>query len=296
MKRLGLLIGFLLLLLLPGKSNGQATIDESIRIISYNIWNGFEKNSRKDTFIRWIRQQDPEVVALQELVGFSEDDLATLGAAYGHPYVAILKEEGYPVGITSKSPITVKTKQVEGFWHGMMHVETYGLNILVIHLSPFEWNFRLKEAQAITAYIEKNRLDKCLIMGDFNSFSPFDAQVVESHTELKNDMLSWDKEQEKYKNMRGDHFDYSVIGTFLSHGFTDACQLFVPAERRMTFPTANLYDWEWGDKRLNSLSQRLDYIMVSPDLVPSVVQARVHNGEETDPISDHYPVSIDIKP
>lgn len=295
MKRIGSLIWLILLLTVPIKSKGQVSVDSSVKIISYNIWNGFEEESRRETFIQWVQENDPEIVALQELVGFTEQDLAALGATYGHPYVAILKEKGYPVGITSKQPIEVFTRQIDDYWHGMMHVKTYNLDVIVIHLSPFEWSYRLKEARAITAYIENKKLDSYLIMGDFNSFSPFDADVLETRTALIEDMKDWDHKQKEYRNMRGDRFDYSVISEFLSKGMADACQLFVPAKQRTSYPTSTLYGWEWGDKRLESLGQRLDYIMVAPRLINCIIKATVHNGKETDTISDHYPVSIELK-
>ena len=81
---------------------------------------------------------------MTELVGFTEKNLGQLASEYGHKYYAIVKEEGYPVGITSNEPITVVKKQVEGFWHGMLHVKTHGLDIIVTHLSPHDWKFRLK--------------------------------------------------------------------------------------------------------------------------------------------------------
>lgn len=294
-KKVFLLSCLLLWLLFPSTGRGELCGNEKIRVVSYNIWNGFEKDAgRKDKFTGWIKQQNPDIVALEELVGFTENDLKELAASYGHPYAAIVKEEGYPVGITSRKPITVVTRQVEGFWHGMLHVKTYGIDVIVTHLSPFEWQYRLKEARAITEYIRERKLDSCLVMGDFNAYSPFDADEVESHTALKANMAEWDKKQPVYRNMRGNKFDYSVLACFLSSGFADACQLFVPAAQRMSYPAAFLYNWSWGDPRLKMLGERLDYILVSPALTPYCTQARVHNGTETEGISDHYPVSVEL--
>lgn len=53
----------------------------------------------------------------------------------------------YPVGLTSKQPVTVVKKQLEGFWHRMLHARTAGLNLIVSHLSSFEWKFRTQEAE-----------------------------------------------------------------------------------------------------------------------------------------------------
>ena len=96
--------------------------------------------SRRANFIDWIKGQQPDILAITELVGFTEKNLGQLASEYGHKYYAIVKEEGYPVGITSNEPITVVKKQVEDFWHGMLHVKTYGLDIIVTHLSPHDWN------------------------------------------------------------------------------------------------------------------------------------------------------------
>ena len=288
MKRLHILYTLLFILLLPVTSNGQPAGKEKLRIISYNIWNGFEHNAhRRANFIDWIKGQQPDILAMTELVGFTEKNLGQLASEYGHKYYAIVKEEGYPVGITSNEPITVVKKQVEGFWHGMLHVKTHGLDIIVTHLSPHDWKFRLKEAQMLTKYIQDNQLDNCMVMGDFNAYSETHAQLIEN-------MQKWDAEQETYRNMRDGRLDYSVLSQFLSIGLTDICRLYVPADKRTTFPAAFLYGWQHGDTRLHGIGERLDYILVSPSLVSRCLDARIHNGIETEGISGHYPVSVDL--
>ena len=295
MKRLHILYTLLFIWLLPVTSNGQPAGKEKLRVISYNIWNGFEHDaSRRANFINWIKGQQPDILAMTELVGFTEKDLGQLASEYGHKYYAIVKEEGYPVGITSNKPITDVKKQVEDFWHGMLHVKTHGLDMIVTHLSPHDWKFRLKEAQMLTSYIQDNQLDNCMVMGDFNAYSPFDADWVETHAQLIENMQKWDAEQETYRNMRDGRFDYSVLSKFLSIGLTDICRLYVPADKRTTFPAAFLYGWQHGDTRLHGIGERLDYILVSPSLVSRCLDARIHNGIETEGISDHYPVSVDL--
>lgn len=294
MKNLHLYSFACLLFLFSTAAVPQPSVGKSLHIIEYNIWNGFEKDSvRRARFVDWMKQRQPDITGLTELVGFKATDLAGLAKEYGHPYSAIVKEEGYPVGVTSRFPIEVVSRQVDDFWHGMLHVRTCGLNVIVTHLSPFEWKYRLEEARKIVRYIEENRLDSCLVMGDFNAYSPFDAEEVETHGSLKENMIEWDTSQKKYRNMRGEHFDYSVLSTFLSAGMADPCQIYVkPASKRMTFPTAFLYNWEWDDGRLPAFRERLDYILISPELVPDCADAKVYNGRDTEGISDHYPVGI----
>lgn len=113
----------LLLLLLMGSSslgvNAQNTKTYErdwrtdrvkVKIISYNIMEGFGRGEDKDRMARftaWVKEQSPDVLALNELCGFTEAKLKALAASYGHPYVAIVKEKGYPVGLTSKTPLKV---------------------------------------------------------------------------------------------------------------------------------------------------------------------------------------------
>ena len=114
MKLHHILYTLLLISLFPITSNGQPARKEKLRVISYNIWNGFEHDaSRRANFIDWIKGQQPDILAITELVGFTEKNLGQLASEYGHKYYAIVKEEGYPVGITSNKPITVVKKQVE---------------------------------------------------------------------------------------------------------------------------------------------------------------------------------------
>ena len=254
MKLHHILYTLLLISLFPITSNGQPARKEKLRVISYNIWNGFEHDaSRRANFIDWIKGQQPDILAITELVGFTEKNLGQLASEYGHKYYAIVKEEGY-----------------------------------------HDWKFRLKEAQMLTKYIQDNQLDNCMVMGDFNAYSPFDADWVETHAQLIKNKQKWDAEQETYRNMRDGRLDYSVLSQFLSIGLTDICRLYVPADKRTTFPTAFLYRWQHGDTRLHGISERLDYILVSPSLVSRCVDAHIHNGIETEGISDHYPVSVDL--
>ena len=271
----------------------QKKEQQTFKIISYNIWNGLsEEPECRPKFIKWINEQKPDVLALEELVDINEEKLSQLAAEYGHHYVAIVKEEGYPVGITSRKPIQVISKNLEGFWHGMLHVKTYDLDLIVTHLSPFEWKFRLQEAQLITEYIQKHNLKNYMVMGDLNAHSPFDAEEIESHTTLKSNMEKWDKQNPQYGNTRGSRFDYSVLSKFLSTGMADAIQMFVPAKDRMTYPAAYLNKLKWDDPSLKQCRERLDYILVSPLLVHKCINAAVHNGQENEGISDHYPVSL----
>lgn len=277
---------------------GKSQVDHRMKFISWNVWNGFERTkSKADKFVHWIEQQQPDIVALEELVDFKEADLQQLGRSYGHQYSILLKDKGYPVGVTSRYPITLIKTQVDEFWHGMLHVKIKDIDFIVTHLSPFSWKYRLKEAQQIVDYIKNNKLDNCTIIGDLNAYSPLDAIWLEHKDHLRTNLLNWDQAHPEYGNMRGQRFDYSVVSTFIAAGFDDCIgRMVFPENKRVSFPTATLYGWNWGDSRLPEVAERLDYILLSESLSPLVKKVEVHNGPELEGISDHYPVSVVIGP
>lgn len=266
-----------------------------MKIISYNIWNGFERDSlRKARFVEWINGQQADIVVLDELVGFKVKDLVTLGAACGFPHTALSKETGYAIGVMSKKELDVKTKQTEGYWHGMIHVRTQGIDVIATHLSPFDWKFRLREANNLVNYIKEHELTDFIVAGDMNAHSPLDADELITHDTLLVKLQQWDNGQEKYRNLRDGRYDYSVISRFMSIGMEDAIgRLVHPAEKRMSFPSVFRYNGKVDEALLKRGRERLDYIMLSPSLMPHCTQAGV---ERVEGVSDHYPVWVKLSP
>ena len=270
---------------------------EKVHVMSYNILNGFDglkDTERKDRFVQWIIEQDPEVLALQELVGIDAKELQAIAKAYGHPYAVILKENGYPVGLTSKKPIELKNRVTTDYWHGMLHCKTYGIDFVVVHLSPADWRYRLREAKQITKYMEQNKLDRCMVMGDFNAHSPLDAGWLEQQSDLMLKVAVGDAKSEKYKNMNNAQFDYGTISTFLSYPLIDVCHKYVSPAERGTFPSRVLAHWSKNDYRFSKLQERIDFILVTESLQKDCVDAQIYNKADTDYLSDHYPIGIDI--
>ena len=54
----------------------------------------------------------------------------------------------------------------------MMHVKTAGVDVIATHLSPFEWKYRLSEAQQIVDYIQANHLKDYYVAGEFECSFP----------------------------------------------------------------------------------------------------------------------------
>jgi len=278
---------------------------DTLKIITYNIWDGLEhKPDRREKFVEFVRSENPDILMLDELVELYADSLAMLAKDCGYEYSAILKEEWYPVGVISKTPIEVvcrKYNTIEevfgkkiGLWHGLLHARTAGIDLLITHLSPFDWKFRLNEAKQITAYADSLGLKDYLIAGDLNSYSPFDAERMYKMKSWFRRARKGDAKREQWSNLNEQGmFDLTTQNHFLSHGLCDPIPLFVPkAIDRVTHPTGYSRNLSPGDPALVERQVRIDYILLSPSLMRRCVSAEVIPVEG---VSDHYPVKVLLK-
>ncbi len=287
----------LLFLTLPFLVLGQKS---TMKVISYNILNGFDWGKDPDREVKmaaWINEQKPDVVALQELCGFTAEKLAEFAGKWGHNYSIILKTEGYPVGLTSNKPIEVKEKLRKDLWHGMLHCKTWNTDFFVVHLSPSDWKFRKKEAEIITQKIKEccTENDLYIVLGDFNAVSPFDADFNKNNPYQLERYRKSDQKNKKYQNLRDGEYDYSVISQFLSLGLTDVCYRFLNPDNRTSFPTPiNVPKWLTAEE-MKVTKHRIDFILVSPPLAAKCMDAKIFNGKENDYLSDHYPVMAVFK-
>ncbi len=275
-------------------SHAASEVENDIRIISYNIWNGFEwgkHEQRHAAFIDWMKAQDADVAALQELCGYDMKKLQADAAQWGHPHVAILKTEGYPVGLTSKEPITTKERLLDGLWHGMLHAETSGIDFFVVHLSPADAEIRLKEARIITECVAAAEVVDFLILGDFNAHSPADADLDRERQSLLERYRRSDEGHEQHQNLLLGEFDVSVISRFLSLPAIDVSLGRVDAARRFSYPAPALVGhYEQTPESVVEYRERIDYILASPGLATRCTRATIVNSGATEGLSDHFPV------
>lgn len=287
----------LILFSLASSLSAQEKLPSSLKVLTYNIWNGFDwgkDQAREEKFVEWVKAQNADVIALQELCGFDEQKLKEIAAKWGHPYVQILKEKGYPTGLTSKKPIELVERTQEGFWHGLLHAKTFGIDFFVVHLSPSDVEFRHREAQEIKSRIKSLGHDRFMILGDFNAFSPFDAQVMEDNASLKAGFLA--SKDEKYSNLRLGEFDYSVLSEFFSIPAVDVSWKYVKSGDNFTFPTPGLIGHYGATaESLVRDRERLDYILTGPTLAKSCTKVSIFNQGPTEGLSDHFPIMAEFR-
>ncbi len=265
--------------------------------MSSGIWNGFDFRKdveRKNNVIDWFVANKPDVVALQELCGYNEEKLLEDAKKWGHNYAIILKDNCHSVGLTSVNPIVLKERVIEDLWHGMLHCETFGIDFFVVHLCPKDRDIRIKESKIILSKIASISNNSFMVLGDFNSQSPFDGDIDLDYPDaLKNRRMSYLKNKDN--NLLDNEFDYSVMASFIANPLIDVIQRFVKPEDRFTFPAKAKIEAYKSYVELKKDRRRIDFIMVSRELAKKCRNSLVYNKEETDLLSDHYPVMAEFE-
>ncbi len=283
-----------LIIVLCFLSTGLCAQQDTLKVISYNIWNGFDFRKdveRQNKVINWFVANKPDVVALQELCGYTEEKLLEDAKRWGHNYAILLKKECHSVGLTSVKPIVLKEKVREDFWHGMLHCETFGVDFFVVHMSPKDRDFRIKESKIILSRIASISNNYFMVLGDFNAQSPFDGDRDIDYPVALENIRMGDFKNAKYNNLLDYEFDYSVMSSFIASPLIDVIQRFVKPEERFTFPTKLRSGPGLSDKD----KRRIDFIMVSRELAKKCSNSVVYNKEETALLSDHYPVMAEFE-
>jgi endonuclease/exonuclease/phosphatase family metal-dependent hydrolase len=237
-----------------------------------------------------MKNQNPDIVSLQELNEYSPDQLARDANFWGHPFSVLLKEEGFPTGVTSRFPIEDIQRYQEGFHHGLIRVKIEGIYLYIIHLHPSNWEFRHREIDLILNNMKTLPIGSSVILaGDFNTFSPADASYY-AHGRLEGFFAGLDSINH-VNNLNNGKLDYGVIQKIKDAGLIDLELKFRPQNYKFTgtFPALIEKEGEHGDLR------RLDYIFINDPLEGKVSRTEIIANDTTQYLSDHLPVIADFE-
>lgn len=263
----------------------QAAEERPLKVLTYNVLYGFNHQKATDLGADWIAEQSADVVALQEMNTYTQDKLTALARKWNHPHSVILKEKGFPVGLTSKTPIEVIEKRVKDMWHGYLHCKVRGIHIFVVHLSPSKHDVRVREAGILSAKIKPllAAKEKVILMGDFNCNSPLDKSWLEGRPST-----------EKWRKLLPENADpdYVTMSKFLALGLTDLVHTKQPQEKIQlgTFPTTIKEQSRPGN------NWRIDFILTDPLLAKTCTSASTPRDKAVHKISDHFPVQATFSP
>ncbi len=268
---------------------------KTLRAMSYNTWYVFNQKKEMAAGKEWVNEQTPDIVALQELTSIKPELLQSFAESWGHKHSSLLKSSGFSVGLTSRYPIETIEKGRKDMHHGFLHARTGGIEIFVVHLSPFKHTVRQREANILLTRIKPllEAKKKVIVLGDFNALSPVDSSLLDKDKKALEGALASDAKHGHVQNLKDGKFEYGVMQTFFDGGLIDTAKGKLPLtlKDRISCPTG-----VFGNKPTPPKSgQRIDYILTGPQLHKLVTQMSIPRKDELNRISDHYPVIVDFE-
>ena len=145
-----------------------------MRVLTWNIWNGGE--GRVDAIERVLREQDADVVALQE--ANDREAIETLGSRLDMEVVYGDANSAFAVAWLSRLPVTgSRNHRLPVLEKTLLEVHVDGMQLFATHLSAGRTKahepHRVAEAEAIVAIAG----DADLLVGDFNAVHPRDESA-----------------------------------------------------------------------------------------------------------------------
>lgn len=255
-----------------------------MRIATYNV-NGI--NGRLPILLRWLEEQQPDVVCLQELKApdkrFPAGQLRDAGyEAIWHGQkswngVAILSRVGTPIETRRglpKDPDPAQSRYIEAAVNGVLVAGLYLPNGNPRPGPKFDYKLAWFEALIDHAAALMASGAPVVIAGDFNVM-PTDRDVYKPER-WTDDALFAPEVRDAYARL-------------LAQGWTDAVRSLHPDETIYTF--WDYFRNAWG----RNAGLRIDHLLLSPALAPRLsgagVDREVRGWEKT---SDHAPVWISL--
>ena len=254
-----------------------------MKIITYNV-NGLRAAVSKG-LPEWLEQEQADVVCIQETKlqpdQYPEEALSTLG--YKH-YLYSAQKKGY-------SGVAILTKKEPDHVEYGMGIEEYDNEgrfiradfgdisvVSVYHPSGTSGDERqafkmvwLEKFQEYVTELRKSR-PKLILCGDYNICH----EPIDIHDPIRNATNSGFLPEER-----------EWMSLFLESGFTDTFRYFHPEEPHQ-------YTW-WSfraNARNNNKGWRIDYCMVSPEVIPLLKDAYILPQVKH---SDHCPAVVELK-
>lgn len=253
------------------------------KILTYNLRNGAEKTY--DVLVEFVKQEAPDILCIQEANGWADNDsqqIKNFAKQINFPYFSLGNSNtDFKLVTFSKLPIVKSRCITEGFWHSALKTvilwNNEQLTIWNVHLDPRTPINRQKEVTRLLSYIQRP-LQKVIITGDFNSISRADIYPDDTLKKLLAVGI---------KKFGITRLSYNVMSSLEKFGLID-----VAAVHNATFNTVPTDANEDDD---HSITLRLDYFIVSPDINSKTVNVSVPKNTYTNRISDHYPIVLELE-
>ena len=264
-----------------------------MKIYSWNV-NGIRAVLRKELFVPFIEQHQPDILCLQETKaqqGQAEIDLPQYSefwnsaAKKGYSGTAIFSKtpplqvvNGFPRDIIEQFKVTGDTygdpnlegrviaAEFEKFWLVTVYTVNSKDDLSRVPVRHKHWD------PAFLAYMQQLEQEKPVVFcGDLNVAHTEDDLARPRENIGKRGFT--DEEREGFQN-------------FVDAGFVDTFRMFISGNGH--------YSWwtHWAKARERNVGWRIDYMLVSESLRPHVKSAAIHADVMG---SDHCPVSIELE-
>lgn len=252
-----------------------------MKLMTYNIQEGGEDFLEELTAV--LEQAAPDIVAIEE--ANDEYVFESLAARLGFEHVLGEGRRGFHVGVLSRYAILTSQNHADRgeFFHTMLQVQlaTPGrpTSLFAAHLYPgygpaFEQR-RVEEVAAILRYMEPERDNPCLLVGDFNALSPQDRLNLDD----------WPLHWRVQILAQGGEIGRDAIRAVLESGLTDCF--------RAKFPDATAYPGY--TLPATDPNVRLDYIFANRLLLEKLQSCQVWYADPAPVASDHLPLVAEFE-
>ena len=251
-----------------------------MKIITYNV-NGIRAAIKKG-LLEWLKTEDPDIICIQETKA-NKDQVETnliKESGYNHFWYSAEKKGYSGVAIFSK----IKPLNIE-YGTGIDYMDKEGrviradfdkFSVISLYL-PSGTNverlgFKFKFMDDFKEYIhELNKvIPNLIISGDYNICH----KEIDIHNPIRNKNSSGFLPEER-----------EWVTDFLANGFIDAFRYINESPDHYTW-------WSYrSNARSKNLGWRIDYHMISEELVPRLRSCRILSEAQH---SDHCPVLLDI--
>lgn len=254
-----------------------------MKIISYNV-NGLRAALKKD-FIAWLKEEDPDVLCIQE-TKMQEDQFEAadfIEAGYPYCYLFSAQKKGYSgVAIISKKEpdAIIKGMGMEAYDNEgrFIRAEFGDLSVCSIYhpsgtSGDVRQDFKMQWLEDFQSYCNELRKDhpNLVLCGDYNICH----EPIDIHDPVRNAKNSGFLPEER-EWMTG----------FLNDGYVDSF--------RTLYPEVQKYSW-WSYRfsaRKNNKGWRIDYCMLTDEMKNRLKDAFILNDAVH---SDHCPVGVIIE-
>lgn len=264
-----------------------------LRLMTYNILNSGESKvkgveNRGELLRAVIAKYRPDVLGLNEANNWHHENVRLLRLYENrfdmHGILAIKHGSGVAALVRRDLPILQVLTDTERQGHGLIVLTVEApdgkpLKVFVTHMMHTNPDTRMRELKEIVRYIDSG--ERVVVMGDLNSISGRDKVT-----------LADVPENQRKRFTKGGSIHTAVLSGLEDAGLVDVYRHKNPGhgDRDHTVGTTISTDPAHAKAHL-----RLDYILVSQNLLDAVESIEIINDEDTNRASDHFPLVMDLK-